>query len=339
MSWQSADKSLTPVAPPPGAPRHGKSRLRSGMEIAWSRSGDGPAIPLLLIHGITDNRATWAPFQEALHEVAPEVPWISQDLRGHGGSSLPVLAPSTRITADGFRLPDYAADAVGLLDALGLERAILVGHSLGGLIGQEVALTYPDRLAGLVMVATTTNSRGNPIFLRDVVGDLFGRRLPALAEAKGLRYPQGLANFTMRQLDPVMMAWLRDVWCVTPNADPALCAAAVEWTADIPLATWFGAFTGLLEMETTDRLVALRVPSLVVSAARDEIFPIEPDQRVLERAMAECHRRHGTIWRNCTYRAVGGNDNARHDVGHAVPWQAAAELAGDVAAFVNFLSC
>jgi pimeloyl-ACP methyl ester carboxylesterase len=270
--------------------------------------------------------------------VAPEIPWISQDLRGHGGSSLPVLAPSDRITSDGFRLADYAADAVGLLDALGLKRVILVGHSLGGLIGQEVALAHPERLAGLVMVATTTNARGNPLFLRDVMGELFGRRLPALAEAKGLRYPQGLAGLTLRQLDPAMMAWLRDVWCVTPNADPVLCAAAVEWTADIPLATWFGAFAGLLEMETTERLADLRVPSLVISAARDEIFPIEPDQRLLEQAMAECHRRHGTIWRNCTYRAVGGNNDARHDVGHALPWQAAAELAGDVAAFVNSLS-
>src|SRR6266850_7501548 len=124
------------------------------------------ALPIL-IHGITDNRATWAPFCKALREVAPEIPWISQDLRGHGGSSLPVLAPSNHITADGFRLADYAADAVDLLDAFGIDRAILVGHSLGGLIGQEVELSYPDRLQGLVMVATTTNSRDNPIFFRD----------------------------------------------------------------------------------------------------------------------------------------------------------------------------
>jgi non-heme chloroperoxidase len=306
------------------------------MEIAWSRSGDEMA-PLLLVHGITDNRATWGPLAKALQEMAPTVSWISMDLRGHGGSSLPVLAPSNSITADGFRLPDYAADMVGLLDELGVERVFLVGHSLGGLIGQEVALSYPDRLQGLVMVATTTNSRDNPIFVRDVMGDLFGRRLPALARAKGLRYPDGLAGFTMRQLDPSMMAWLRDVWCVTPNADPALCAAAVEWTADIPLATWFGAFAGLLEMETTERLADMRVPSLVVSAALDEIFPIEPDQRGLEHAMSEAHRRHGTAWRCCVYRAVASSDNGRHDVGHAVPWQAATELARDVAAFVNTL--
>lgn len=316
---------------------HGVATLRSGMEIAWSRSGDGTATPLLLIHGITDNRATWEPFRNALLEVAPEIPWISMDLRGHGDSSLPVLAPSNRITSEGFRLADYAADAVGLLDALGIGRAILVGHSLGGLIGQEVALTYPDRLRGLAMVATTTNSRDNPLFVRDVRGELFGRRLPALAEAKGLRYPQGLAGFTMRQLDPSMMTWLRDVWCVTPNVDPALCAASVEWTADIPLATWFGAFTGLLEMETTQRLMELRVPSLVISAARDEIFPIEPDQRVMEQAMSEAHRRHGTPWRCNIYRAVASSDNGRHDVGHAVPWQAATELADDIAAFVKTL--
>jgi pimeloyl-ACP methyl ester carboxylesterase len=303
------------------------------MEIAWSRAGDSKATPLLLIHGITDNRATWEPLCNALGEVAPEIPWLSQDLRGHGGSSLPVLAPSSHITADGFRLADYAADAVGLLDALGIERVTLVGHSLGGLIGQEIALRYPDRLKGLVMVATTTNSRDNPIFVRDVVGELFGRRLPALAQAKGLRYPQELDGLSMRQLDPSMMTWLREVWCVTPNVDPATCAASVEWTADIPLATWFGAFTALLEMETTERLMDLRVPSLVVSAARDDIFPIEPDQRLLEQAMAEAQRRHGTNWRGCTYRATSGG----HDIGHAVPWQATTALANDVAAFVRSL--
>jgi pimeloyl-ACP methyl ester carboxylesterase len=307
------------------------------MEIAWSRSDDGSGIPLLLIHGITDNRATWAPFCRALQKTAPDIPWISQDLRGHGGSSLPLLTPSDRITSEGFRLADYAADAVGLLDALDIDRAILVGHSLGGLIGQKVALTYPDRLQGLAMVATTTDARDNPIFTRDVVGELFGRLLPALAEAKGMRYPRELAGLSMRQLDPSMMTWLRDIWCpMLPGSDPALCAASVEWTADIPLATWFGAFTGLLAMETTDRLKDLRVPSLVVSAARDEIFPVEPDQHLLEQAMAEAHRRHGTGWRTCCYRAIAGG-NGSHDVGHAVPWQAADELAVDITAFVRSL--
>jgi pimeloyl-ACP methyl ester carboxylesterase len=332
MTLKSVERETAPLE------SHGTARLRSGMEIAWSRSGGGSGTPLLLIHGITDNRATWGPFCRALRKTAPGIPWISQDLRGHGGSSLPPLAPSSRITAEGFRLADYAADAVGLLDALDIDRAILVGHSLGGLIGQEVALTYPDRLQGLVMVATTSDARGNPVFNHDVMGELFGRRLPALAEAKGMRYPQALAGLSLRQLDPAMMAWLRDVWCVAlPGVDPALCTASVEWTADIPLAIWFGAFTGLLATETTERLKDLRLPSLVVSAAHDEIFPVEPDQHLLEQAMAETQRRHGTIWHACRYDAIAGNDSGSYDIGHAVPWQAADRLAADITAFVNSL--
>src|SRR5262245_38892898 len=67
--------------------------------------------------------------------------------RGHGDSERP---PS------GYRIADFAADALALLDSAGIERATVVGHSMGSLVAQELALTRPERVSCLVLIASAT---------------------------------------------------------------------------------------------------------------------------------------------------------------------------------------
>ena len=100
-------------------------------------AGAGP--PLVLLHGLGSRGASWLPVADVLaarfHLYAP-------DLRGHGDSDKP---------ARGYLVPDYAADLARLLDALGLERPLMVGHSLGALVALAWAAAHPERVAALAL--------------------------------------------------------------------------------------------------------------------------------------------------------------------------------------------
>lgn len=96
-------------------------------------AGDGP--PLVLMPGLTGN----ARFFDAVvaEGLAPAFTVLALDLRGRGRSDKP---------ATGYTMADHAADVLGLLDALGLERVVLGGHSFGGLLACLVATTVPERV-------------------------------------------------------------------------------------------------------------------------------------------------------------------------------------------------
>jgi len=110
----------------------------AGVNLAYRVRGSGPAI--VLLHGTSANHAVWEPVAEAL---APSATVIALDQRGHGRSDKPVT---------GYAGPDFAGDVVTVLDALGIERAIVGGHSLGGRNAWLVGALHPDRVVGVVNV-------------------------------------------------------------------------------------------------------------------------------------------------------------------------------------------
>lgn len=102
----------------------------------WGEPADGR--PVLAIHGITASHRAWAMVAEAYAG-----PVLAPDLRGRGGSgSLP--GP--------YGMAAHAADCVAVLDAFDIERATVVGHSMGGFVAATIAHRYPDRVDHLVLV-------------------------------------------------------------------------------------------------------------------------------------------------------------------------------------------
>jgi pimeloyl-ACP methyl ester carboxylesterase len=116
--------------------------IANGIPIHYYRSAGLPrraGPPLMLIHGITDSGLCWPRVVEAL---GAEYPLVLPDARGHGLSA----APET-----GYAPADHAADIAGLIGALGLDRSILIGHSMGAMVSATVAARYPDLVRAVVL--------------------------------------------------------------------------------------------------------------------------------------------------------------------------------------------
>ena len=130
--------------------------LDSGLTLSYSDQGDpsGPAV--LLLPGPTDS---WRSYLQVLSFVPHSVRVVAVSQRGHGESDKPET---------GYRIQDFAADVAPLLDALGIRRAVLAGHSGSCLVARRAALDRPDRVAGLILEASPTTLRGDEQLLRFV---------------------------------------------------------------------------------------------------------------------------------------------------------------------------
>ena len=111
----------------------------NGIELRVVIGTDDEKPPLLMLHGIYDRAESWLPVAEKL---ASSYRLIMPDLRGHYRSDWPET---------GYELADYAADAVGLLDALDIDQAFVLGHSLGALITMVLSGQHPDRIRAVVL--------------------------------------------------------------------------------------------------------------------------------------------------------------------------------------------
>ncbi|MBD0323349.1 MAG: alpha/beta hydrolase, partial [Aldersonia sp.] len=114
-------------------------RTIHGYKRAYRIAGDGPA--LLLIHGIGDSSAVWA---DLIPHLARRYTVIAPDLLGHGHSDKPRGDYCVAAYANGMR---------DLLAVLGIERATIIGHSLGGAVAMQMAYQFPQLVERLVLVS------------------------------------------------------------------------------------------------------------------------------------------------------------------------------------------
>lgn len=237
------DRVLTQAgAPAPPALR--RVRLADHETLVAQSGAAGPAV--VLIHALGLDWRMWAP---VLERLSPGRRVFAYDLRGHGwaaGSPVP------------FTMADAAADLAGVLDALGLDRAHVVGLSYGGGIAQTAALAYPERFESLVLAATT-----------DYPFEAFEARARS-AETDGME-AQVVPSLT-RWFTPAALA--ADGWGVRYARECVRRGDPVDWAA-----AW-RSFEGL---DVQDRLGTLRVRTLVLAGELDASTPPELMARIAGR--------------------------------------------------------
>ncbi|HYD12407.1 MAG TPA: alpha/beta hydrolase [Allosphingosinicella sp.] len=217
--------------------------LPNGVRLAYVELGNPAGRPLLLLHGYTDSSRVWtilAPWLAGHRILIP-------DQRGHGASSAPrcCYGPS-----------DFTEDARLFLDAMHVERAAIVGHSMGSMVAQTLAAEYPERVTRIVLIGSTALvpvRRGDWIW----------------TQVMGLREP--IAG------NPANAEFLR-LWgprsSPTP-VDPVLTRYYEPEIAATPPHVWRGVLRSLVEVPVGRLAADVRAPVQILSGGRDELFPAE----------------------------------------------------------------
>ena len=228
---------------------------REGTELVyWTWAGAGP--PTLLLHGIGNYGRYWDLFAGA---IAGRLPLIAPDARGHGESGRP---------AEGYAPADFAADALAVLDRLDIARAVVVGHSMGGLHSITLAARHPERVQALVIVDASPDplpegavraqrlltGRPERFATRDAAREYLERTSPGYADAV---YENRLA-FAFREEDGGL------VW----RSDPAALQRIMS---------------GRMPAEDRwDALSSIGCPTLVVRGTRSNVLSEDVARRMVQ---------------------------------------------------------
>jgi YbgC/YbaW family acyl-CoA thioester hydrolase len=221
---------------------HAREALRlevAGAELSVDVRGEGVAV--LLIHGFPLDRAMWR------HQLAvlTKCRRIAPDLRGAGASSAPT---------DGYSIGRYADDLVAVLDALGVKQVVACGLSMGGYVAFDLVRRYAGRLKALVL-ADTRAEADTPEARRQ------REELITLAET------EGVAAVGERLLPKLLAP-------ATYTRQPELVTEVREMARRYTVAGIVGALRALRDRpDSTDTLSAVRVPTLVIAGAEDQITP------------------------------------------------------------------
>ena len=217
--------------------------IRRGHRIAYSLRGDPQAPPLLMIRGLGRTSRHWGAI---LGELEQSFRLVLIDNRGIGRSDVPLLPFSVR---------DMADDAAAVLEWLAIERAHVLGISLGGMIAQEVALSHPDRVTTLVLGCTRAGGgTGVSLSWRAALGLVGPMRLP----------PEHAIRETAKVI--LSEAFLRE--------SPEVVEEWVQLARELP-PTRRGVLYQLLAAARHDasrRLGTLRVPTLVITGDADVLI-------------------------------------------------------------------
>ena len=210
--------------------------LPPGIRLPYVEYGDPDGTPVVFLHGYTDS---WRSYQSVLPNQPRSIRAFALSQRGHGDADRP---------ATGYRPQDFARDVAGFLDAHAIERAVVVGHSMGGSVAQRFAIDYAERLAGLVLVGARASWHDQP----DVAG-LIDHVTSSLSDPVDPGFAREFQQSTLAR--PVPPGWLD---------------MAVAESLKLPAATWRAVVTqGVQEADLTGLLQRIRAQTLLLCGELD----------------------------------------------------------------------
>lgn len=270
----------------------------NGVRLRVVEAGDQGAPVVVLAHGFPELAFTWRHQIGALADAGYHV--LAPDQRGYGGSSRPD-------DVDAYTVAELSADVVGLLDDVGAQRAVLVGHDFGGVLAWGAPLLHPDRFAGVVGISFPPVPRPR-IPTTEAFRRMFGENFfyilyfqqpgPADAElsadpATTLRRLMGMPNgddpaAAMRMLAPGPDGFLARI--PDPGAIPAWLdqgefdhyVSEFTRTGFTGALNWYRCFDRNWELTADPPAPSITVPALFIGGTADPTLAYTPRDRVGE---------------------------------------------------------
>jgi pimeloyl-ACP methyl ester carboxylesterase len=229
--------------------QHLYSTTVHGARINYAEMGDGP--PVILIHGLS---GCWQNWLENIPHLARRHRVVALDLPGFGESELP---------QDEISIPGYGRFVDAFLGQIGVERAALIGNSMGGFIAAEVAISHPSRVEKLVLVSAAGLMR---------VGNA---RLTALERAARLFHPATAAVLARRDYlvrRPKLRR--RILYGIVRYPDRIEPELVYEVASGAGKPGFLDALNAITKYDFADRLPDVSVPTLIVWGRNDMIVPV-----------------------------------------------------------------
>jgi non-heme chloroperoxidase len=209
----------------------------TGVRLPYVDHGDRSGTPVVMLHGWSDS---WRSFEGVLPHLPSSIRALAVTLRGQGDAPRP----------EGYALADVGGDVVALLDDLGIESAVILGHSMGTIVAERIAIDQPDRVAGLVLMGA------RPTFAVPDMGELY----------------EAVATLS-DPVDPGFIREFQESTVVRPVA-PGLIDTAVAESRKLPARVWRRLMDETTRVDFSAELGSIAAPTLIVAGERDDIAPL-----------------------------------------------------------------
>ena len=223
------------------------AEISDEIKLPYIEQGDVSGIPVILLHGATDSLRS---FDLLLPHLPKSIRAFALTQRGHGDASRP----------ESYSPDDFADDAAKFMDINGIESAVIVGHSMGGFIAQRLAIKYPKRVSGLVLIGTFAACKNN-----EVVVGFFEEAVSTLN-------------------DPIPFEFVREFQAGT-IAQPVpedFFGIVVRESLKVPARVWKAIFGGLISNDNTSELSKIEAPTLIIWGEQDAMFSKSEQEKLLE---------------------------------------------------------
>jgi len=228
----------------------GTAHLSTGVTLEYAERGHGKGKAIIFLHGYTDS---WFSYSGVLENLPPQYHGYALTQRGHGDSDKPAV---------GYAMTDFAADAVAFMDYMGIQKATVVGHSMGSVIAQRVAMDYPQRVKNLVLIGSVADALRNEVLV-------------------------GFYEYVLTMVEPVDRAFVYDFQASTVYNPISVdfLETVVDESMKVPVYVWQKALGGLL-VDHTPELDSIVCPTLILWGDKDDIF-LYNDQLSLDQGIAD----------------------------------------------------
>jgi non-heme chloroperoxidase len=224
--------------------------VRDGVTLPYVEHGDPSGVPVVLLHGYSDS---WRSYELLLAELPETVHAFAITQRGHGDADRP---------ASGYAPEDYAGDVLAFLDAVGLDAAVIVGHSGGSYTAQRFALDHPERTLGLVLIGAFRSVADKPL-----VKEMW----------------DGVVSVMTDPVDPAFVREFQES-CVAGTVPDGFIDAIVAESRKLPARVWIDYLRELIAAEVPTANAPIPVPGLILWGDQDLFCP-RADQEGLEAAI------------------------------------------------------
>lgn len=228
--------------------RLGRLALATGVTIHYAQRGESDQRTVVFLHGYVDS---WRSFTGVYGFLSKTRRVVAPDLRGHGDSDKPRCP---------YGVEDHVGDLLLLMDGLGLDKADLVGHSMGSFVAQLFAARFPGRVGRLVLVSSAPSLEGNTSI----------QEIKPLIDALE---------------DPVQRSFAAEFQMPSNPVSTGFMEMIVSETMKVPAHVWRSAFSGLARVNHESVLRQISAPTLLLWGNQDQLFT-RRDQEALLAAIA-----------------------------------------------------